>query len=300
MHQLNDLASFTAVAETKGFTPAVRRLGISTAGVSKGVLRLEERLNSLFTRTTRRVALTPDGIRYYARCKAILEALAEAESEITDAASALRGRIRIDMPITYGERHVLPVLAEFKIEHPHVDLDIRLADTYSNLVDEGIDIAIRFGGRDDNRFVARKLGLCRLVTCAAPNYFTKYGTPKTLDDVAQHSCIGYRMRSSGHLFRWRFKNGSETVELDATQSVAVDDGAGYRRLALLGAGLVQDLHVNVAEELAAGTLVECLKKHSSPAFPLAVIWPAGRHQPHRVRVLVDRLIAALSWRTPKM
>jgi LysR family transcriptional regulator, regulator for bpeEF and oprC len=295
MDQLNDLGCFAAVAETKGFAPAARRLGLSTAGVSKSVMRLEARLGvRLFTRTTRRVALTQEGERFYQRCKIILEDVAEAESEITDTAKTLKGRIRIDMPITYGERHVLPLLAEFKKSNPEITLDVRMSDTFTNLVEEGVDLAIRFGDLDDSRLMVRKIRVTRLVTCASPAYVSTHGVPRSIDELGQHVCVSFVFRSSGRQFPWRFNAAGRIIELDPQQKLAVNDGGANRRLALLGAGLIQDLDVNVAQELAAGELVEVLEMFSTEAFPIAIVWPAGRHQPARVRALIDHLAHALT------
>jgi LysR family transcriptional regulator, regulator for bpeEF and oprC len=294
MYQLDDLASFIAVAETKGFATAARRLGLSTAGVSKSVLRMEERLKvRLFTRTTRRVTLTPEGERFYSRCRVILDDLSDAESEITDTTSILRGRIRFDMPITYGQRHVLPALMTFRARHPQVELDLRLTDTMTNLVEEGVDVALRFGDLHDSRFIARNLGSPRLVTCASPSYLAERGIPRTLDDLSHHTCMSFLMQGSGRLLRWRFEVEGKVIELNRKQDLIVNDGGAHRRLALLGAGLIQELDWNVAEELANGSLVECLAAFSSRAFPLAIIWPAGRYQPRRVRALIDHLLENL-------
>jgi LysR family transcriptional regulator, regulator for bpeEF and oprC len=290
MDQFNDLACFVAVAETRAFAGAARRLGASTSGVSKSINRLEERLGvRLFTRTTRRVALTAEGQLYYARSRDILEALAEAEGELADASAALKGRIRIDMPIVFGERHIIPLLTAFRERHPGVELDIRLSDTITNLVEDNIDVAVRFGDLGDSRIMAKKLGVCRLITCASPAYLKARGTPKTIDDLSSHVCITFQFRSSGRSFNWRFSANGKTVEIDTSTSLLINDGSAYRRLALLGAGIVQDLNVNVAEEIANGSLIEILKPHSVKAFPLSIVWPAGRHQTKRVRELVDYL-----------
>ncbi|MGL4488366.1 MAG: LysR family transcriptional regulator [Rhizobiaceae bacterium] len=291
MNQLNDLACFVAVAETLGFAPAARRLGASTAGVSKSVLRLEDRLKvRLFTRTTRRVALTEEGKTFYRRCRAILEDIAQAESEVLDTSQALQGRVRIDMPIVFGERHVVPVLAEFHALHPEIQLHIRLSDTFSDLIEEGIDLALRFGELDDRRFVAKQLGIQRLVTCASPAYLLAHGTPGSLEDLENHVCIALSFRSTGRVFNWRFASSA----FHPPELIVVNDGAAYRRLALLGCGIVQDLEANVREELQNGWLIELFEPHSVAAFPLSIVWPGGRKQPHRVRALIDYLTTELS------
>jgi LysR family transcriptional regulator, regulator for bpeEF and oprC len=295
MEQFNDLAAFVAVAETKAFASAARRLTASTSGVSKSVNRLEKRLGvRLFTRTTRRVALTVEGEQFYARSRDILEALADAESELADASLALRGRIRIDMPIVYGERHGVPALMAFREQHPGVDLDIRLSDDFTNLVEEKIDLAIRFGELGDSRIKAKRLGIGRMVTCASPSYFARRGKPKTIVDLTMHDCIAYQFRSSQRLFNWRFLANGSVIEIEPKTSIIVNDGAAHRRLALLGAGIIQDLDYSLGEEIERGELVEVLSAHSTPAFPLTLVWAAGRYQARRVRALIDFLSVQLS------
>lgn len=294
MEHFNDLAAFVAVAETKAFAAAARRLNASTSGVSKSVNRLEQRLGvRLFTRTTRRVALTTEGEQFYLRSRDILEALADAESELTDASSALRGRIRVDMPIHYGERHVIPALLAFRAQHPAVDLDIRLSDTVTNLVEESVDLAVRFGDLGDSRIKSKRLGIGRLLTCAAPAYLARHGRPKTIADLEAHECVAFRFRSSQRLLNWRFLVHGSAIEIEPKTSITVNDSGAYRRLGLLGAGVIQDLDSNVADEITAGQLVEVLAKHSIPAFPVTLIWPAGRHQTRRVRAMIDFLTAEL-------
>jgi LysR family transcriptional regulator, regulator for bpeEF and oprC len=295
MEQFNDLSAFVAVAETKAFASAARRLTASTSGVSKSINRLEQRLGiRLFTRTTRRVALTAEGEQFYARSRDILEALADAESELTDASLALRGRIRIDMPVVFGERHGIPALMVFREQHPGVELDIRLSDSVTNLVEEKIDLAIRFGKLGDSRIKAKRLGIGRLVTCASPSYFDKRGKPQTISDLKVHDCIAYQFRSSQRLFNWRFLANGSVIEIEPKTSIIVNDGAAHRRLALLGAGIIQDLDYSVGEEIKSGHLIEVLSAHSTPAFPLTLIWAAGRYQTRRVRALIDFLSAKLS------
>jgi LysR family transcriptional regulator, regulator for bpeEF and oprC len=294
MDHFNDLSVFSAVAETRSFAAAARRLGASTSGISKSINRLEDQLGTrLFTRTTRRVALTTEGERFYARCRDILEALAEAKAELTDARTLLQGRIRIDMPIVFGERHVLPLLAAFRAKHPGVDMDIHLSDTMTNLVEENIDLAIRFGELADSSIKAKPIRLSRLITCASPDYLAQHGTPKRIDDLKEHQCLWFQFRATGRLYRWRFRVSGTETEFTPRLGVTVNDGAAHRRLASLGVGIIQDLDTNVQQELDAGTLVEVLKPFRTEGFPLSIVWPAGPYQTRRVRVLVEHLAEGL-------
>ncbi len=294
MMPLNDLTSFVAVAETSGFASAAKRLSVSKAGVSKSITRLEERLSvRLFTRTTRQIALTPEGQRFYRRCRAILDELQEAERDVADMAGALSGRICIDMPSIFGECHVLPILADFKQQHPGIELDIRLSDNFTDLIQEGIDLAVRFGELTDSRLVGRVLKKPVLVTCATPDYFTKHGMPQTIEDLDRHSCIGFKFRSTGRAFIWRFESAGEAIGFMPKAGISVNDSAAYRQMALLGSGIIQDLDVNLQASIADGRLLTCLPQNQVSAFPINLVWPAGRYQPIRVRELINALISKL-------
>ncbi len=294
MEQLNDLAVFVAVAETSGFSAAARRLGVTTSGISKSVGRLEERLGvRLFTRTTRRVALTEEGARFYDRARRILADIADAEEDIKASAGTLRGRIRIDMPVLFGQKFVLPLLLRFRSQYPAIDLGMRFHDEVRNLVAAGVDLAIRMGDLADSDLYARTIGRTQFITMASPAYLDAHGAPRTIDDLDEHICAAYYMKSSGRLFRWRFRDKGKLRYYDPPLRLAVNDGHAYHMVARSGLALVQDLAFHFAADLQSGELVQVLKRHVAPGLPISIIYPEGRHLPKRVRALLDYLIAGL-------
>jgi LysR family transcriptional regulator, regulator for bpeEF and oprC len=299
MDQLNDLAVFVAVSEAGGFSAAAQRMGATTSGVSKSVGRFEERLGvRLFTRTTRRVALTQEGERLYQQVKNILELIKEAEEDVKDTATQLKGRVRIDLPVIFGQRFVLPLLVQFRQQNPAVDLDIRFNDDVTNLVDAGVDLALRFGALTDSGLKARVVGTTRHLTCAAPSYLMANGTPKSIHDLADHVCATYGMKGSRRAFKWRFDADGVQHSFEPRPTLSVDDGIAYRQLALSGLGLIQDLSFNFADDLQSGALVEVLNNHAADGPPISIVYPAGRHLPKRVRALIDYLVTGLDGFSP--
>ena len=297
MSSLYDLAVFRAVAEAGGFSGAARRLGVTTAGTSKSVGRLEERLGvRLFTRTTRRVVPTAEGARFLGRVRDVLDALAEAEEEARSGAVELAGPVRVEMAASLGRLVVTPLLLEFHRAHPAVELDLRYEDAVSDLVGADVDVAVRFGELADSTLHARRVRGTRFVTCASPDYLARRGTPATPDELAAHACATYVYRGSRQAFRWRFDEGGERRFVDVPRGLSVDDPIVHHRIALEGLAVVQDLDFHLEPMLADGSLVEVLGRCSAAGPPVSIVYPGGRYRPARVRALVEHLAAGLTER----
>ncbi|SHG91432.1 LysR family transcriptional regulator [Marivita hallyeonensis] len=295
MDQLNDLSVFVAVAETSSFTAAAQRLGVTSSGTSKSVGRLEARLGvRLFTRTTRRVALTEEGERFYTRARSILDDIAEAETEVQDSQVDLRGRVRIDMPSMLGQLCIVPLLLDFKRANPGVDLDMRFNDQFSDLVEQGVDLALRIGELTDSSLRARKVMETRWITCAAPAYIEARGMPKEPNDLHHHECATYIFKGSGRPFQWRFASEHGSLQFEPPQHLCVNDGNAYLAVARSGLAIVQDLSFNVAADLKAGTLVHVLSDYTAIGPPISLVYPEGRHLPRRVRAVFEFLAQELS------
>lgn len=190
LDNLTDLLVFIRVADACSFTLAAERLGISRSAAGKCVNRLEERLATrLLQRTTRSVSLTEDGAVFYEYAQRILSQAEEAETALNTRRQTPRGRLRLDLPVSLGRLHILPILREFLAQWPEVDADVSFSDEYSDLVRDGIDVAIRVGGSDDSRLVRRVLAPHRLITCAAPDYLARYGTPAKPEALGDHETL---------------------------------------------------------------------------------------------------------------
>lgn len=190
LDNLTDLLVFIRVADACSFTLAAERLGISRSAAGKCVNRLEERLATrLLQRTTRSVSLTEDGAVFYEYAQRILSQAEEAETALNTRRQTPRGRLRLDLPVSLGRLHILPILREFLAQWPEVDADVSFSDEYSDLVRDGIDVAVRVGGSDDSRLVRRVLAPHRLITCAAPDYLARHGTPAKPEALGEHETL---------------------------------------------------------------------------------------------------------------
>jgi DNA-binding transcriptional LysR family regulator len=292
---LGNLALFCRVAELESFVAAARAESLSPAAVSRAIARLEARLGvRLFQRSTRQVRLTEGGSNYYRRCRAALGLLEEADRELCGSQAETEGRVRISLPTPLGHRRILPLLAEFRARHPRVRLDIHLGNRNVDLIAEGFDLAVRGRVPPDSGLVARPLLDAPLVVVAAPDYLSRAGTPEHPEALADHECIQFILPSSGQPVPWLFRRNGEDFSLPTRGSISVaDDLLGTITLATHGAGLLQVPDFMVEAELAAGQLVKVLGDYAGRTRLFSLLYPAQRHLPLRVRLLVDFLIASL-------
>jgi len=287
LSRLDDVVIFVAVADVGGFTAAARRLGLTTAAVSKAITRLEKRLSTrLLTRTTRSVHLTDAGARYYTRCRPALDELAKGEDEALEEAGSMRGRIRVDLPNTLGRMVIIPMLAEFMRSFPDIALDIRLNDRFVDLVGENVDIAVRFGSLKDSSLNFYRLGITRIVHCASPAYLEQHGVPRSLADLEQHHLINYVSQQTRRPYIWTFLIQGENHTMIPKSRAEVDDAGANRMMGLSGVGIVQELSFHVREDLLAGRLVRVLPEYDSPGLDVSLVFPSGKATPSRVRTLL--------------
>ncbi|MDM0116983.1 LysR family transcriptional regulator [Variovorax sp. J22R133] len=292
MQGLQTLLAFSETAKRGGFAAAARELGSSPSTVAKAVSRLEESLSlRLFHRTTRQVSLTSDGERLFDRCQRVLAELEQLQTEASGARAAPTGMLRIDMPIVYGRKVMLPILARLMQQHPGLEIDARFSDAYSDLVKDSIDVAIRTGDLQDSSLVARRFDTQVLRLVASPDYLKRHGKPRAVQDLAGHRHIVFRMPTSGRQRPQQFSIKGQVVSLLPDQALRFNDGEAMVQAAVLGLGLAQVPEVMVDEEIAAGRLVEVMNKLRPPAMPVQAVMPGNRMVPTRVRVLLEALEA---------
>ncbi|MEJ6003101.1 LysR family transcriptional regulator [Paucibacter soli] len=292
---LSGIELFCLVAQHQGFTAAARASGLTTAGVSRSVNRLEARLGvRLLTRTTRTVRLTPEGERYYEQCREALRQLVEAEREVTGQQLRPSGLVRISLPTSYGHFRVLPLLDEFMRRYPEVALEVQMSNRNVNFAEEGFDLAIRGREPPDSGLVARKLEDAALLVAAAPSYLRAHGTPQRLEELDGHECIQFLLPRTGAAVPWLFKRGSALLERPTTGRLrCAEDILAPITLARAGAGLVQTYRFLVADLLRDGSLQEVLGDWAGASRPFSLLYPGKRHLPLRVRVLIDFLLERL-------
>jgi LysR family transcriptional regulator for bpeEF and oprC len=290
MQGLQPLIAFADTARHGGFAAAARETGVAPSTLAKSVARLEHSLGvRLFHRTTRQVRLTPDGERLYQRCQRVLLELAELQAEASGSAAAPAGLLRIDMPVYYGRHFVMPILARLQARYPQLVLDLRLADGFTDLVRDRIDVAVRIARLSDSTLVARRIGWQHLVLCASADYLARLGTPRRLEDLAAHDAIVFRLPSSGRDRPWQFRQRGADVDVQPRPRVRVSETDGLLEALLLGMGICQVPDYLVAGPIARGRLVELLPSYKAPPLPINIVHPPGRMLPARVRAAIEAL-----------
>ena len=293
-----DLRVFVRVLDRGSFSAAAKDLGLTPSAVSKLISRLEDRLGArLLERSTRRLALTPEGELYLARARRIVADIEEAEAEVARVRGAPRGRLRINAGTSFGLHQLAPSLADFLTRYPEIDIELSITDRLVDLIEQQSDIAVRSGHIPDGPFVQRKIADLERVICAAPSYLARRGTPRVAADLKDHDCI---VVSGLGLNRWPFKVASGIDVVDVRPRVFTDDAEAALRLAIEGAGIIRLSDVIVGDSLRRGELVPLLTDiHHVEPFPLAAIFPAGRNRLPRVAVFIEFLIerfANAPWR----
>lgn len=290
MNSLQQIAAFTDTARHGSFATAARETGSAPSTLAKAVARLEQRLGvKLFHRTTRQVSLTPDGERLFDRCRRLLEEVEELQADAAGVRQAVTGTLRVDLPIVLGRRWFLPVLADLLRRHPGLALDVRLHDSYVDLVKEGIDLAVRVGDLKDSTLVSRRFSSQSMALVASPAYLSERGVPRRIEQLESHDALVFRMPSTGRDRPWQFRQRGRAIEMHPKSRVRINDGEGLVQAALLGQGLAQVPEYFVREPLAAGELVEVLPGLRPAPLPLSIVYPGARLVPQRVRVLIEAL-----------
>lgn len=288
MDATSDLRVFVRVMDRGNFSLAANDLGITPSAVSKLVSRLEDRLGvRLLERSTRRLALTPEGETFLSRARRIIADIEEAEAEVARVRGAPRGKLRINSGTAFGLHQLAPALADFLARYPEIDVELSITDRLVDLIEEQADIAVRSGHIPDGPFIQRKIADLQRVICAAPAYLARRGTPRAAGDLKGHDCI---LVAGPGLNRWPFKTRGGIDVVDVRPRVTTDDAEAALRLAVEGAGIVRLSDVIVGGPLRNGELVALLTDvHHVEPFPLAAIYPAGRHRLPRIAVFLEFL-----------
>jgi DNA-binding transcriptional LysR family regulator len=291
--QLHGIAAFVEAAEAASFALAAERMGLSRSAIGKSVARLEARLGvQLFHRTTRSLSLTDEGALFYERCAGALADIGSAEQSMASSRAEPGGRIRISLPVLLGRRCIAPVLVALGKAHPQLEFDVAFTDRPVDLVDDGVDLAVRTGAlANEAGLKARRLGVQAMVLCAAPAYLHVRGTPATLDQLAAHDMLPYGKRQ--RLVPWRFLDHGRQRELAPMGRIRFDDLEAIADAATAGCGMAWLPAWLVARRLATGELVEVLPATRGPGFDIHALWPAGRFLPARVRLVIDTLVQEL-------
>lgn len=286
----SEMAAFVRVVEANGFSAAAPALGLTPSAVSKLVTRLETRLGvRLLQRTTRALHLTQEGEIFYASARRIVSEIDALENQIAGQSSTPSGVLRVTTSLAFSTHQLAPVLSEFLARHPLVQFELLPTDRVIDMVEEGIDVAIRIGRLADTSFMARKIGEDKRLICAAPSYLARHGTPQRPEDLARHNCLVSRDRT--HLNRWPFKIDGQMVEIEVGGRVAVTEGETQMQLALQGIGIVRVTRLTLAQAIRDGALLPVLGDFSADeAVPIHAVYPHRRHLASKVPAFVNFLI----------
>lgn len=289
MSELDDIRGFVAVVETGGFSSAARRLGVSKSIVSRRIARLEEELGTrLLSRTTRGVSPTEAGLEFKARGERILADLAEARDAVARHGARIVGRLRLSLPLSFGIRHVAPLLADLAARHPGLEIDAAYSDRRVDLIAERFDAAIRIGSLPDSSLIARRIAPITTAIVASPAYLDRHGRPQRPEDLAGHECIIYTGRSDNGA--WRFRSGRRWVSVRPEGRVRADSGDAVLATALAGLGIAGLPTFLAAGAIERGELEPLLRDYHLPEAAIYVVRPPGAQVPGKVRVLIDMMV----------
>ncbi|MFS2157437.1 LysR family transcriptional regulator [Pseudomonas sp. Pseusp122] len=293
MDRLSAMETFVCVVETGSFSAAARRLKVGQPAVSKVVAQLEERLGvRLLLRSTRGLSPTEAGAAFFERAKRAIEEADEADLAARGAGSGLRGTLRICAAVTFSRLHILPHLSGFLDQHPDLDIDVVLDDRNVNLIEEGIDVALRMGDLPDSGLTARKIGECPRMVLGTPTYFERHGVPGSPAELAGHQAVIYSQHGGGE--HWQFKKGSTEQSVTVSGRVRVTAAEGVRTTVLAHLGITLSSQWMFAPELASGEIRQVLQEWQLPVLDLWAVFPTGRMASAKARAFVEYVEQLLS------
>jgi DNA-binding transcriptional LysR family regulator len=294
MDRLDAMQAFVAVADLEGFAPAARKLGLSPSGVTRLIAALEERLGArLLQRTTRSVTLTDAGTRYLERVRRILADVEEAEGSAEGERTRPIGRLVVSAPIGFGRLHVSPVMSRYLAHYPEVAAELRLTDRMVNLVEDGVDLAVRIGHLPDSTLVARHVGEMRRIVVASHAYLEQRGEPEAPEAIASHDTIQFGAAMTAP--EWRFVEQGHEIRVLCTPRFTTNSADAAIQYAAQGGGLTRVLAYQAAEAIKAGQLRIVLEKFEPPALPIHVVYPTSRLLSAKVRAFIDLVAEIDAW-----
>jgi DNA-binding transcriptional LysR family regulator len=292
MAELEDLRGFVAVVETGGFGRAARRLGVSKSIVSRRIARLEANLGApLLSRTTRGVSPTEAGLEFKLRSERILADLEEAEEAVARQGSGVVGRLRLAAPLSFGVRHIAPLLGELAKRHPRLEIAADYSDRFVDLIGERFDAAVRLGTLKDSSLVARRIAPIYGAVVASPNYLAEKGRPQVPEDLTRHECLIYTGTATAE---WSFRVGKRWTAVRPAGRLHADSGEALMAWAIAGLGIAVLPTFIIAEAVRGGRLEPLLTDFPMPEAGMYLLRPPGAQVPGKVRILIDALVERFS------
>ncbi len=292
MDKLDAMQTFVRVAEAGSFIAVANQLQVARSVVTRQVAALEKHLGTkLITRSTRRLALTAAGSAYLEQCRVILNLVDAAESRLGEEKTVPRGRIRLGLPLTYGLQELLPGLLDFAKAQPFVELIMDLSDQRANLIEEGLDLSIRITADLQPGDIVRKLGECRLLTLASPDYLARQGKPRHPTDLRHHACLIYA--SDAAVSTWSYRDKGQALQVPVHGRVVANNGVALTEAAARGMGIARQPDFIAAPYLDSGRVQTILARYEVAPLGIYAVLPSNRYIPHRVGVLIEHLAQML-------
>lgn len=300
MDKLQAMEVFVQVVDTGSFTRAAENLQMPKATVSTLIRNLETTLSvKLLNRTTRQISVTADGAAYYERCLSILADVRDAEEALSANHASPTGRLRVDVSTGFARHLLIPSLSAFFARYPDIELELGCSDRPVDLIEEGVDCAVRIGELSDSTLIARRVGVLRFVTVATPSYIALHGCPMHPEELQRHQCLNYFSAKTGKIFDWDFARDGQRIQMRVPGRIAVNDSNAYFVATLASMGIAQLPSFVVQPYLASGQLKRVLDDWCVDPMPVHVVYPQNRHLSAKVRAFVE-WIAELFAATPAL
>ena len=288
MNKLEAMEVFVQVVDAGSFTRAADNMQRPKATVSTQILALEKTLAvKLLHRTTRQLGVTAEGAAYYTHCQRILADVRASEESLSRSRLSPSGRLRVDALTGLASAIVIPAVPDFLRRYPEIELELGCSDRPADLIEEGVDCALRGGVLEDSNLIARRLAKLRFVTCAAPDYLARHGRPTHPNDLLGHRCVNYFSPRSGKIADWDFSRGRERLRVAQPRSIAVNDSNAYVSAGLAGVGIVKLSTIMAGPLIARGQVEQLLPDWNSIPMPIHLVYPENRHLSAKVRVFAD-------------
>lgn len=298
MNKLQAMEVFVEVVDSGGFTRAAEHLDLPKATVTTLIQALEKELSvKLLHRTTRQISVTADGAAYYERCLRILSDVREAEESLSRNRASPSGRLRVDVSTGMASSVLIPAIPDFFERYPDIVLELGCSDRPIDLIEEGVDCAVRGGALVDLNLIARRIGVVNFATCASKLYLDKFGRPHHPNDLKRHIGINYFSAKTGKTYDWDFTKDGERIQIAMSGKIAVNDSNAYVSAGLAGLGILQMTEFQMAPYLADGRFELLLPDWDTDPLPVHVVYPQNRHLSAKVRVFVEWISELFANRT---
>ncbi|MCG9595515.1 LysR family transcriptional regulator [Vibrio sp. Isolate25] len=294
MDKLNLLKLFISVVDLGNFTSAANQLGQSPSTISKAIARLEQNLGvRLIHRTTRQVKLTEAGFNYLNTAREVVDILKNSEEQLAQSTSSPSGTLRVNLPLSFGQHYIAPLMPEFCRLYPEVKLDLSFSDEYTDILESGMDIAVRSGKLNDSNLIARRLCPIDLGMFASPEYLREKGRPDSVEQLNEHKWIMYRFKQSGRLLTMVMTFNGQQIEINPEYQITVDNGYAMATLASLGAGIAYMPHYLARDLVQEGKLVLVSQPQRNPEQAVYLYYPCRDFVPAKVKVFIDYVVEKL-------